>query len=156
MRHFRFKLESVRRLRESVRDQRRGELAQAEQALKLLEQERLTIQAEIKQTERDRARAMRPGPVNVDQVLAGQRYQWTLTSQLRELELKRQQVQEEAERRRNLLLEADRDVRVLDKLEAKQRQEHDQRLRKMDARAMDELAVQRSLRHSLSLEKEHG
>jgi flagellar protein FliJ len=54
----------------------------------------------------------------------------------------------ETERRRQALIEADRDVRALDLLDERQRSEHRRRSLRNENKQLDEIAVQRHARQS--------
>src|SRR5437868_15462334 len=61
-----------------------------------------------------------PGAADVDALLQTHRYEIVLASQRRQLEQQMDQVEQETERRRQAVVEADRGVRVLEKLRERQ------------------------------------
>jgi len=136
-----FRLHTLLRLRIAERDERRADLAKALRAEEMLraEQSRLAAeQAELAQRERG---LKSPGSANVDALLSTHRYEVVLAAQARQLSSQLTQVAAEIERRRLVLVEADRQVRVLEKLRERQAAAariHEQRL---DARRYDELAM---------------
>lgn len=115
---FRFRM--LLRLRESERQQRRSELAQALEAERLLREQLDAAGAELIAARRHARDAAGPGPVNVDELLEYQRYVLRLQAQRRGIEQRCEQVQQEIERRRLVLVEADKQVRMLEKLRDKQ------------------------------------
>ena len=138
---FRFRLETLLRVRISERDQRRADLAKALRAEQLLlaEQARLREQQAAAQ---ERGRALKaPGAANVDAILETHRYELVLIAQIGQLASQLTQVQAECERRRQALVEADRQVRVLEKLRDRQAAAHKSALERREAKQLDELAL---------------
>ncbi|MCE9607544.1 MAG: flagellar export protein FliJ [Planctomycetia bacterium] len=111
---FKFRLQTLVRIREGARDERREQLAEV---LRIDE----ALQAQLTDLERDRHQARREqtfgvGRVDVDRMLGMQRYEALLIAEIEHVQRQRTKVGEELERRRLALLEADREVRVLEKL----------------------------------------
>lgn len=144
MAKFKFRLATLRKLREAARDERRAELADAYQAEEVLLQQRYTLDSEIDQLRLNRRKAVEPGVVDVDNLLGKQRFELILLAQRAQLEQQRQQVAEEVARRRQLLIEADREVKVLDKLEEKQLDRHRQAEALTEIKQFDEIAGRRA------------
>src|SRR5205085_10922129 len=97
---FRFRLESLLRLRLAERDQRRAELVNALRAEELLrgdEQSLRNQQASVAARSRE---LKSPGAADVDALLQSHRYEVVLAVQRRQLEQQIVQVQQETERRR--------------------------------------------------------
>ena len=140
---FKFRLEPLLKLRDARRGQRRLALAEAIQAEAMLNQQadQLTQQLD-EMSKRARVQAA-PGKVNVDQLLSVHRYRLQLESQARILQQQETQLAGEVERRRQALVEADREVHVLEKLKARQRQEHRIVQQRQEAKELDEFAAQR-------------
>jgi len=142
----RFRLAALLRLRLAERDQRRLDLAKALRAVQILQQQ----QAEVVQEEAQWLAQVRdllaPGPTDLDAVLAMYRYAAVLRGRLQQLASQLAEVQREAQRRRTALVEADRQVRVLEKLVQRQAQaERCQALRR-EAQRLDEAALAGYLR----------
>ena len=124
MAKFKFRLATLLKLREATRDERRAELAQAYQADSLLEKQQDRLRKELAGLLLQSRKVAEPGTVDVDQLLETQRYELVLRAQQSQLSAQRQTVAEEIERRRQVLVEADREVRVLEKLRQRQLQRH--------------------------------
>src|SRR5688572_26241999 len=124
MARFRFRLQTLRRLREIHRDEQRGRLATAYEAERILAEQRESLAAEGVALTQAQRQLMQHGSLDVNQLLAAQRYQLALEAQSRALAEQAAKLAEEVERRRLALVEADREVRVLDKLEERQRLQH--------------------------------
>ncbi|MAT72601.1 MAG: hypothetical protein CMJ58_24145 [Planctomycetaceae bacterium] len=143
MARFKFRLATLRRLREQHRDELRGRLAEAYEAERLLAEQRRGVHDEtatLRDVQRQMVSAASP---NVNQLLEAQRYGALLQSRDAALGKQMQQVAEEIERRRLAVVEADRQVKALDKLEDRQRAEFDAVQLQIQQKEMDEIAGQR-------------
>jgi flagellar FliJ protein len=137
---FRFRLQPLLRLRIAERDERRADLAKALRAEALLEQQRQRLAGD-QAALAERARQLKsPGTADVDGLLQAHRYEVVLGAQARQLEAQIAQVAAEAERRRQALLEADRQVRVVEKLRERQAAAHRQHEERLAVKEMDEVA----------------
>jgi flagellar FliJ protein len=140
------RLNTIRKLREQTRDERRRDVAQALEAERILLAQLRDVEAEIEAT-RDRTRRLgEVGALDVEQLIHSRRYESLLKSQLAALHAQLKQVNEELERRRQLLVEADREVKVLEKLEERARQQEEYRAARREARQLDEVAIRRFVR----------
>jgi flagellar FliJ protein len=140
MARFRFRLQTLRRLREIHRDEQRGRLATAFEAERILQQQRDALNQEAAEHLQSQRRAMQGGPMDVNWMLTTQRYQLALEAQSKVLAEQAVRLAEEVERRRQTLVEADREVRVLDKLEERQRQHHRAAATRAETKLLDEMA----------------
>jgi flagellar protein FliJ len=135
-----FRLQTLLRLRQSDRNERRADLAKALRAEATLvsEQEKL---AQQQAETAARALALKsPGTADVDALLEAHRYAGLLTLQRRTLEGQLAQVRAECERRRLALVEADRQVQVLEKLRARQEVAYRKQQDREETKELDELA----------------
>lgn len=138
---FKFRLQSVLRLRIVSRDERRAELATALQATDVLRERREQLEGERRENQGVARKLAEPGQANVDRILLTHRYEAILKGTLAQLEVQEKQVAAEVDRRRLALTEADRQVRVLEKLKERQRDEHDRGQRRQEMKQMDEVAA---------------
>jgi flagellar FliJ protein len=138
---FRFRLETLLRLRMAERDQRRADLAKALRAEQVLLQDLRQVESEqtdISVALRERSE---PGAADVDALLRTNRYQLVLKSRHQHLQSQLTQVRAESERRRLALVEADRQVRVLEKLRERQQVAHRTRQQQLEVKQLDEVAA---------------
>jgi flagellar FliJ protein len=140
---FRFRLATLLRLRESTRDERRLELARAYQADDLLRREEERVNEDLAGLTNLVRQAAGPGPVDVDGLLEAQRFEIVLTAQRQHLARQREMVRAEIERRRQALVEANRDVQVLERLRQRQADRHRDEENRRDLLRIDELAQRR-------------
>ncbi|HRX82351.1 MAG TPA: hypothetical protein P5307_24965, partial [Pirellulaceae bacterium] len=82
MTKFQFRLESLMKLREAERQQRRAELAEAFQAESILRQQAAQLEQDIRDMEKRSRVISSPGRVHVDRVLDTHRYKLMLKSQV--------------------------------------------------------------------------
>lgn len=138
---FRFRLATLLRLRIAERDERRSDLAKAQAAADILRQEQATLTAEREENRQRLRRQAAPGSGNVDALIHGHRYDAILKGRAAQLVAQQAQVEREIERRRTILVEADRQVRVLEKLQERKAADHLARQAKLEARELDEVAA---------------
>jgi flagellar FliJ protein len=138
---FRFRLETLLRLRIAERDERRGDLAKALRAEEVLQAEQARLAAEQQGLSERSLGLKSPGSANVDALLSAHRYEVVLTGQARQLTGQLEQVAAEVERRRQVLVEADREVRVLEKLRERQAAAARLHEERQEAKRYDEAAV---------------
>ena len=140
MAKFVFRLATLLRLREATRDERRAELAKAYQAERILEDQRRRIADELVQLERRSRHACQPGTLDLDSLLETRRYELVLRSRQRQVEKQSEAVQTEVQRRRDAVVEANRQVRVLEGLRERQLQRHRQEEDRREIKQLDEIA----------------
>jgi flagellar FliJ protein len=140
MPRYRFRLQTLRRLREIARDERQSQLATAYEAERILGEQQAALDAEAAGLVASQRQAMQQTPLNVSRLLEAQRYQLSLQAQSRVLAEQAEKLAVEVERRRAAVIEAEREVRVLDKLEARQRARHALERSRAETKLLDEMA----------------
>lgn len=111
-----FRLQTVLRLRITERDAKLAELAKAHRAEEVLRERQAEFERDMAATKEATRELSVPGRADVDGLLRLHRYELSLRIQLQQLAGQLVQVQAESERRRLAVVEADRQVRVLEKL----------------------------------------
>jgi flagellar protein FliJ len=140
MPRFQFRLASVLRLREATRDERRGQLAEAYLAESKLRSRRETVERELDELKR-LAQAPTAGPVNMDRLVAANRFESVLAAEIHVIRQHESTLAIEIERRRQALVTADREVRVLEKLRDGQHERHRQDEAAVLVKQLDEVAA---------------
>lgn len=142
MSEFRFSLQSVLKVRVAERDERRTELADAQRL-------EFALQTEIDRVNRDlqylRAHArsfLVPGNVDIAHLRNCNSCEQTLRREIALLDQQRHEAETEAEQCRAALLQADQQVRMLEKLIDKQRDEQNRDERKRENQHLDDLGRQ--------------
>ena len=141
---FHFRLASLLRLRQSICDQCRVELADAQRADAELQSQLARLDMEQRQLQGECRTAAGPGPVDLRRLLEARRYAATLRAREAGLHQERQTLGTEIDRRRQALLESDRDVRTLEKLRESQSQAHRQAEDRLEGKRLDEADLQTS------------
>lgn len=144
MAKFKFRLATLLRLCEVARDERRAQLARAYQADEIIEKDRTLVASERRELERQNRLASAPGRLDVDRLLESRRYELVLQSQEQQLAQQHQAVRAEIERRRQALVDANRQVRVLETLHQKQLDHHRQEENRQEIKQLDEMAGRRA------------
>ena len=140
MARFTFRMATLLKLRESARDERQAKLVQARQAADILRQQRETLEQEARRLDQESRNAVRPGPINVDGLLHARRYELLLQVQQQDLLQQQQVVDAELLRRQQALVEANREVRVLELLREKQRARQRDEEARQEMKEIDEVA----------------
>ena len=138
---FRFRLETLLRLRTAERDQRRADLAKALRAEQVLLQDLAQLEAEQMEVVVALRECSVPGAADVDALQRTSRYQIVLKARQGQLQSQLAQVRAEAERRRLALVEADRHVRVFEKLRERQQSAYRSRQLLLEVKELDEVAA---------------
>ena len=143
MARFVFRLEKLLTLRERHRHERELALVQARQAVRILD-EQLSSLAQEQAANRQAARlALQKGSLEVDWLLDAHRYELLLAGQERHLKQQRERIEQEVERRRLALVEADRAVKVLEKLRERQHEAYVKEEQRREINELDEIAQRR-------------
>ncbi|MDX1947351.1 MAG: flagellar export protein FliJ [Pirellulaceae bacterium] len=143
---FRFRLETLLRLRTAERDERRADLAKAQRALAVLQGQADDIDLQRGELATQTRQLSSPGEADIDALVRTHRHELVLRTQRAHVAGQLTQVAAELERRRQVLVEADRQVRVLEKLRQRQQAAHRQRQDKLEMKQLDEQAAQGFLR----------
>ncbi len=146
MSQFKFRLETLMKIRERERDEAREELAKAYQAVDILGEQFRDVAGQQQENESQRSEVQAVGKISVDSVIEVQRYRLLLRASRNEVVKQIEQVEVEVERRRQVLIEADREVRVLEKLKEKQMQRHAEEQDRIENNQMDEFGTQQAVR----------
>lgn len=141
MRGFHFRLQPLLTVRQATRDEQRTELARAQVAQRLAFEQRKAVQDTLA-AEHDRVRAnAASGPLDVGRLARSSRYAATLRARLEELLAEERAAAARVERTRDALIEADRGVRVLEKLRERQLEQFDREQRAAETKQLDEIAA---------------
>jgi flagellar protein FliJ len=141
MAKFRFRLATLQKLREIHRDELRSKLAEAVQAQQILEEEFSQVTREIANLQSMRRNVVTSPSINVDPLLDAQRYQGVLLAQQAKMREQMRLLLAEVERRRAAVVEADSQVKVLEKLHERKLEEHRKEQHRAETKVLDEVAA---------------
>jgi flagellar export protein FliJ len=137
-----FRLKTVEKVRSIRRDQSQAALAdafRAEQALAETAAEIAKEQAQLREMQRA---ATAERPLNVNRLVEAQQYDLVLRAKQQELAKQQTLLAIETERRRLAVVEAEREVRVLEMLDDRHRRAHQREAERLEAKQLDEVAAQ--------------
>ncbi len=146
MTKFKFRLAALLKLREAERDERRGEYHEALRAVDVLRSQQTSLEDELGTLRA--ARGAKRGVLNIDLLIQASQHELLLRAQVELLDKQIAEVQTEAERRRAKLLEADRAVKVLEKLRDRQSQRFQQEQWRQEAKTLDEVSQVQAVNRS--------
>lgn len=138
---FRFRLETLLKIRASTRDERRRYLLEAQQAHDALQARLGEIRGNLREVRQLASDTLAGGAVDVDRLLDDGRYELVLLAEQEMIRQQSKSVAEEVERRRQTLVAADREVRVLEKLRQTQKERHDEESIAREQQQIDEAAT---------------
>lgn len=138
---YRFRLETLKRGRKTERDQQRIRLAEACQANEILQQQRAELSRQRNQLHQQQRAAIQEPQVDVDQLSVIMQYEPVLRAQEETLREQQAVTAEETERRREDLVEANRQVRTLELLDTHRRAKRCQNEQRQEAKQLDEAAT---------------
>jgi len=144
MSRFRFRLASVLKLREATRDERRAKLAEAYSAEEKLRGRRRQVEADLTNLNQLRHERAAARTVDVELFVNVSRYEATLRHELGAIAGHEAQLAVEIERRRQALVAADHEVRMLEKLRERKQQLHQQAEALAEGKQLDEIAARQS------------
>ena len=141
MPEFRFRLATLLRLRQSVRDECRLRLAESQRVDEDLRDRLRRLDAERKRLQGRRRRSAGPGKVDVEGIVEVERYTSVLRSEEERLQRRRETLGVEIQQRRQSLLKADQDARSLEKLRERHLLRHRREEWRRESKQLDEVAL---------------
>ena len=141
MAKYKFRLETLQKVREARRDEHRASLAESFRAEQVLAESRAEVAAETEAMRAIQRAATVERYLDVNKLLDAQRYELLLKARSEELAKQAVLVAAESERRRQVLVESDRAVRVLEKLDDRHREAFAEREQQKETKQLDEAAA---------------
>jgi flagellar export protein FliJ len=143
MAKYQFRLETLQKVREARRNEDRASLAEAFRAEQVLAENQAELAAEAEELNALRRTAIAGPYTDVNQLLEVQRYELLLKAQSQELAKQAVLLAAESERRRQVLVESDREVRVLELLDERHQREFKREQLRQETKLLDETATNR-------------
>jgi flagellar FliJ protein len=144
MPRFHFRLQPLVSVRHAERDQRRARLADALATDRALASDETAARQALRDEQDHLRRQTTPGRVNATALAAAERYAAGLRRQLATLAERRATLAPEIERRRQAVVEADRELRVLEKLSERQQTQFKMDQSRAEGKLLDEAAARTS------------
>ena len=137
---FKYRLAPLLKIRENVRAEKQTELNKAYEAARIVEEELERVRGEYADSLKQGLQAAQQEQIDVNYLLNLRRHQAYLITQQEHATKQLAEIQQEIERRHVALMEADREVKVLEKLREKMKAKHLQEEALADVKQMDEIA----------------
>lgn len=144
---FKYRLEPLVKIRENIREEKQAELAKAYEAARIIEEQIEKLRQDLSAALENARKQMQVGQINVDYLLSVRRHEAFLIVQEQQAQSQLKLIQEEIERRREAVIEADRDVKVLEKLREKLMEKHLSEEALAQLKQLDEVAAQKTFRN---------
>lgn len=137
MKKFHFKLQSVDRVRKIALDQQRKVFSEAQQKVRMLEDERLELIRRLEQeVQRQRAASRLE-----DLPELSRNFKKVVRSEILKKDQEILSAKHEVFKQRNLMNERLKDKRVMEKLQEKEKEKYDEELNKLLSQSMDEAGI---------------
>src|SRR3954471_2889171 len=143
MARYAFRLKPLQKVREARRDEMRVALAEAFRAEQILAENKAEIEVELGRLRVLQRTATAGKYLDVNQLLEAQRYELLLKARSQEMQKQAILLAAESERRRQLLVESDREVHVLERLDERHQQAFNREQLRLETKQLDEIAVNR-------------
>ncbi|PQO26264.1 flagellar export protein FliJ [Blastopirellula marina] len=141
MANFRFRLATFLKLKIAARDQRQAELMEVLSIQEQLVREYEETAAQLEQTITEARQGCSIGRLNVDDLIVAQRELNHLRATLAHKKSLQKKLAPHIEQRRNALLEAEKEVRSLEKLRERQEKRFADEQERRDSLQMDEIGL---------------
>jgi flagellar export protein FliJ len=136
-----FRLDALERLRRQQREQCQLDVSAAEEAKRGLATELVLVESRLVELQAVMRSGASPGQVDLQRLCSQGDFCKRLQTQLTQLGQQRAQLEDEIARRRRALVEADRELKTLEKLRERQHQQHETGSRRADQRLQDDAAA---------------
>ncbi len=141
-----FRLETLLSIRKNVLNEKQGELAKAYEAERILNDQRADTEREIAGALDTARRMMRSGGIDINFLLGMRRHEAYLLAIVKDIDEKLVVVRKEIDVRRQAVIEANKEFKILEKLKEKQHRRRMRDLNVLDVKQMDEIAEIRAVR----------
>lgn len=143
---FQFRLKTLLAMHQSTRQERRAQLAEGLAAERALELARSNVERELAEQGNSSERPANRGPIDVERLSAADRYRKVLRARLAIIAQDSAALATEVDARQQALADAEREVRVLDKLRERQHEQFRYEQSRRELNAADELATRVTIR----------
>ncbi|GHT30717.1 hypothetical protein FACS1894214_1120 [Planctomycetales bacterium] len=141
---FQFKLEPLITIRDNELKEKQAELAKAYEARRIVEDMGKKVEAEIAENiEAGREMITGGGVIQPDYLLGLRRQEMFLLAQRKDIQDKMQMLDEEIERRRDAVIEANKSLKTVERLKDRRYEKYQLEERRKETISMDEVAGQR-------------
>jgi len=140
---FTFRLDPLITIRDNELKECQAELAKAYHARQMVEEVRLKLEKEIEENLQSAREMLASGTIDVNFLLALQDHKIYRTAQLAKIAEDLKQIDEEIERRRTLVVAANKELKIVEKLKEKRYEKYLEEENKAEMKILDEIAGNR-------------
>jgi flagellar export protein FliJ len=144
---FRFRLEPLITIRDNTLKEKRGELAKAYEARRIVEEKQQELERELADNITAGRQRLQTGAINIEFLLGLRRHEAYLNAQIEVVRGHLRQIDEEIERRRNAVLEANKELNVIEKLKEKRHEKYQTEENRKETIRLDEIALMKKTEH---------
>jgi flagellar export protein FliJ len=138
---FSFRLTTLMRLRQTARDRCRQELAAEEQLERSIYERLARLDRELAELRKPAGALGHDGLIDIDRLRDTARYQSLLAAKRQAAQQECESCSAQVDRLRQSLVEADRELKSLEKLQARQQDRHRRSQHKHELRQLDEVGI---------------
>jgi flagellar FliJ protein len=143
---FRFRLEPLITIRDNTLKEKQAELAKAYEARRIVEEKQHELEFELTENIAAGRQRLQTGAVNIEFLLGLRRHEAYLNAQINVVREHLRQIDEEIERRRNAVLEANKELKMIEKLREKRYGQYQAEENRKETIRIDEI-VRRKTEH---------
>jgi len=140
---FTFRLDPLITIRDNTLKECQAELAKAYHARQIVEETRLKFEKDIEESLQSARKMLESGTIDVTFLLTLQDHKTYRTAQLAKIAEDIKKIDEEIERRRALVVAANKELKIVEKLKEKRYEKYLEEQNKAEMKIMDEIAGNR-------------
>jgi flagellar FliJ protein len=140
---FTFRLEPLISIRDNVLKQKQAELAKAYEARRIIEETKSKIEKNIEDNLQSAREMQQSRQIDVKFLFATRQHEIFLFAQLEEIRRHIRMIEEEIEVRRNAVIEANKELKIIEKLKKKKHEKYLAEENRKETIQMDEIASRR-------------
>lgn len=138
---FRFRLEPLITIRDNILKEKQAELGKAYEARRIIEEKRKELEQELEAARDSGRQAIQTGSViSVEYLLGLRRQEMFLVAERDDCNEKIRMIDEAIEQRRAAVMEANKELKIVEKLKEKKRERFESEQTRLETVAMDEIA----------------
>jgi flagellar FliJ protein len=141
---FRFRLEPLITIRDNTLKEKQGELAKAYEARRIVEEKQRELEQELAENVTAGRQRLQTGTIDIEFLLGLRRHEAYLNAQIEVARGHLRQIDEEIERRRNAVLEANKELKIIEKLKEKRYEKYQTEENRKETIRLDEIAVKKT------------
>ncbi|MDR0706171.1 MAG: flagellar export protein FliJ [Planctomycetaceae bacterium] len=141
---FRFRLEPLITIRDNTLKEKQGELAKAYEARRIVEDKQRELEQELVENVTAGRQRLQTGTIDIEFLLGLRRHEAYLNAQIEVVRGHLRQIDEEIERRRNAVLEANKELKIIEKLKEKRYEKYQTEENRKETIRLDEIAMKKT------------